>query len=237
MSTLFDAHDRAALVQVANDEARSDEERELARSAYGVLLPHHVLSICPFTGAEVRMPFDGVEIDGPFWDSMEPVRPDRDAGLPRTLFSLTGGMRLQEAPHAPFLAIPGPPVPFVVPDLLRAPDVIAVLTAVEVGRHAAFSVGYFAEATIDDALRLNMWGLRSYRYRYDDGTVAQGVSELYDLDNSGDLLPWLDSGKLLWVDGKAEVPMLRSGADQCPFLGWPGSATDVQRVVDGEVTT
>lgn len=230
---------RNGLVEVALDQSTSDEEKALARDAYRALLPMTVLSRCPFTDREVALPFDQVDLDGPFWDSLDPVRRDPDPGLPATCLSLVGAMRLDTAQvrPAPFLALPGPGRAYVVPDLLKMDGVVVVLSAIPVGPHQGLCLTYFGDGVdLAPALRLNTWGARSYRYAYEDGRVVQGEAELYDLDNEYDLTTWFAAGKVGWIAPDDPEFSLQHGGD-CPYRSpaWSSGPDRMQRIVDGEV--
>lgn len=235
-------HDhRAGLVDSALDESTSDEERVLAREAYRALLPMTTLSRCPFSDREVGLPFDQVDLDGPYWDSLDPVRRDPAPKLPATCLSLVGAMLLEKTQvrPAPFLALPGPGRPYVVPELLKVDGVVAVLSAIEVGPHQGLCIAYFGDGVdIAPSLRLNLWGARSYRYAYEDGQVVEGESELYDLDNEYDLEPWIAAGKVAWTAPDDPSFSVDRGAD-CPYLApaWTSGPDRMQRVANGEIVT
>lgn len=228
--TTFRSH-RDDFVEVANDDKGTGA---LARQAYAALLPRLTLSRCPFTGAPIKVTFDPIDFDGPYWDALAPARGDRHA-LPRTVFSLSGAAQLRPpVPVAPFLAVPGPEVPFVVPELLNVEGVVAVISSVAVGRHIGFPIAYFAQAGPPPRLRLNCWGARSFHYVYDGGRVISGESELYDVDYVYDLEPWLEKGKLRWIHPDDDELTVLKGVENCPYLGLSGRR-QVMRIANGEV--
>jgi hypothetical protein len=223
-----------------NDPAADPVERGLARAAYEALLPNVELSRCPYSGSAVSLPFDAVDLDGPYWDAFEPSRRDPDPGLPRSCIGLTGAMRLDRGrlAAAPFLALPGPARPFLFVDLIGLDDVTAVLSSVDIGPHHGCCVAYFTSTgEVPQALRPNLWGSRSFRYVYDDGRVVDGESELYDLDQDVDIEPWIADRKVAWIAAADPDLELRWGVGDCPYLteAWSTGPADMQRVVAGAV--
>ena len=228
---------RRGYLDVVNDDAADPAERSLARAAYVTLLPERTISRCPITGELVQVPFDGVGLDGPFWNSMDPARRAPAEGLPGSVVSWTGGLRLAEPVEtAPFMALAGPAVPFVVGALLEVDEVVAVIGPAGVGAHDGFSVVYFAEdaPAVDERLLLNEWGARSYRYVYASGVERSGTSQLYDDDADFEIARWIDEGKLRWIAPSDDSWTVRDGRDGCPYLGWDGVRA-MQRTIDGTI--
>ena len=218
---------RRGFVESANDESDPAASR-LAREAYVEILPHVALSRSPVTGQVFAPRIDVVDLDGPWWDAREPARPDELA--PGDVVSFAGAMQLAEdrIGVAPFLAVPGPEVPFVHPGLLASDGVRAVISQVDVGPHTGYPIVYFAD-TQDLPIRLNEWGANRYRY-----TGAEGEDFPYEGDWDFDLGPWLDNGKLLWISPGDAALELHRGRDGCPFVDLPGRR-GIARVQDGEV--
>ncbi|TYK50948.1 hypothetical protein [Actinomadura decatromicini] len=190
--------------------------REVNRR-YRALLPDVTVACSPATGAPVTWPIDVFGLDGLFWDYESPVRRPSST-RPADWLAMTGAMRLAEpVEHPPFAVVPGPEAPFVVPRVLGGPGVRAVIAEVPVGRHTGWAVSYFGPRP--EGVRLvNLWGTNTYpKYRESGGggwdwDMPRVAS--YDFE----LAPWLDSGKLLWLDGTS----LRSGSSGCPFVDLPG---------------
>lgn len=219
--------------RLAVDPALSPEDRALAREAYMVMLPTVRVSTCPFTGVAVQIPLDTADLDGPFWDARDPARPP--GRLPETVFSVTGAMLLgRPLAVAPFLAIPGPGQVFIIERLLAEESVVAVVANVDVGPHRGLPITYFSTSPLDDSLRLNEWGARSYRYVYEDGREVAGESTFLEAYNSYDVREWVDRGKLRWILPGDATWTVQTGVDGCPFLDLDGPA-DMQRIVDGEL--
>lgn len=68
---------------------------------------------------------------------------------PPTLLGVMGAAQLTgdaaDVAAFPFLAKPGPEVPFVLPSVLERPDVLAIASAQLVGTHAGFAIAYLIE--------------------------------------------------------------------------------------------
>ncbi|GAB7037013.1 MULTISPECIES: hypothetical protein [Catenuloplanes] len=189
---------------------------------YRDLLPDVPVARCPHTGELVRWPIDTAGLDTWFWDYLNAVRRTPQP-LPPSWIAMTGAMRLTEPVETPpFAVVPGPGVPFVVPRILGAPGVRAVLAEVPVGAHTGWAVTYFGPRPPDVRL-VNLWGTNTYQV-FDDG-VWRGwdrhrprISE-YDFALTG----WLESGALRWIAPGDDTATLRTGAADCPFVDLPGS--------------
>lgn len=230
------AADRAAFMAdaLAAEEAGDDERAFLGRSAYEAILPDRPISRSPFTDELVLIPFDDVGIDGFWWDALDPTRPGPAGGLPDGVISFTGAMELRE-PFAsvPFLASPGPGVPFVHPELLGRDGVVAVVSQIDVGHHTGYPVLYFAPRVPEGAPLLDWWGARHHRYLV-DGTLIAGENPGFEGDWDYDLLDWVRLEKLLWIAPGDESTTLRSGTEGCPYLDLEGDRR-IARIQDGEM--
>lgn len=187
---------------------------------------------CPFTGERASLAVDTFDLDGLWWDWGSPLRSADD--LPDTTFAYNGAMRLgTPVAAAPFVARPGPEVPFVVPRVLSHPGLRAVISTLPVGPHTGYPVMYFADPVPLDLRRVNHWGASLYFARTSTGFgqhyVPEGVAE-YDWD----LAPWIERGKLSWIAPGDEALELRSSVEGCPYLGLEGRR-EISLVLDGEV--
>ena len=214
-----------------------DRRREL-RLAYLEVLPTVAVSRCPFTHEVLRRAVDVVDINGLYWEAKAPTRPPAEEA-PANFIGMSGAMRIGEpVALAPFLAKPGPEVPFVRPDILRHEAVTAVITELPVGPHVGYPICSFldprAGAAIPTELRLNEWGSERFRV-HEPGAGWKWGSELDD-DSSYDydVAAWVEAGKLQWIaPGDADLT-LRTGADDCPYLDLRGHRA-VTRIEDGDV--
>lgn len=217
----------------AMDEGDHERE-ELARRAYRALLPRRAISRSPDSGALVEIQFDATDLDGFWWDAYRPERPGTTGGLPAEVVSFAGAMQLSKpVAHAPFLASPGPAVPFVHPELLGADGVVAVVSSIRVGPHIGFPIMYFARAVPAAVPLLDWWGARSYRYGPADA-VVEGSNPGFEGDWDFDLAPWVRIEKLQWIAPDDEAWEVRRGLKGCPYLDLPGERL-IARVQGGEV--
>ena len=214
-------------------EADGDEEGAWAirerlnviRAQYTELLPEVTVARCPHSGDIVNWPIDVVDLDGWFWDYHTPAR-RLPTSLPKLWLAMTGAMRMNRPiATAPFMCRPGPGAPYVVPRILTAPDVRAVIAEIPVGPHTGWAISYFGPRPIGVELE-NVWGTQEYFVCDNDGRwLGWAENPPWPADYDFDLEPWLTSGKLLWIapgDGEAR---LREGAERCPYVGIDGPHT------------
>ena len=237
------ARERLDALLWAEDEGGTAGRTEIDRleaqlselsDAYAMGVPRLPLARCPFTATVLHHSCDDAGLDGLWWRYEAPVRPEES--LPRTFWALTGAVSIVHPVEvASFLCKPGPGAPYVLPDLLRARPVKAVLRAFPVGRNTAYSVVYFVAVPGLALPRPNTWGTDSSTWvdpaghqRWDQ---ADGVE-----DRDFDLRPWLERGQLLWIEPDDAGLVLRSGSDGCPYVDL-ASERRPQYVQFGEVTT
>ncbi len=168
----------------------------------------------------MRWPIDTYGLDGWFWRYRSSARRAPES-LPSTWLAMAGAMRIQPpVEDLPYVAMPGPDVPYVVPKMLATPGVRAVIAEVPVGGHTGWAITYFGPRE-DVPMLVNLWGTDSYPVRgHEWATWGATMPWLPDYDF--DLRPWLDSGSLLWIEPGDTSSALRSGADGCPFVDLPG---------------
>lgn len=188
---------------------------------YRDLLPDITVARSPETGEPVRWPIDVFGLDGRFWDYEKPIRRPSSSRPPEWL-AMTGAMRLADpVEHPRFPVVPGPDVPFVVPRILAAPEVRAVLAEVPVGAHTGWTISYFGPLPQDTRL-VNLWGSNKYLIYQGDGPGGWDWAIPRVADYDFELEPWLRSGKLLWLAPGDESATLREGPSGCPFVNLPG---------------
>jgi hypothetical protein len=215
-----------AEARALRDQDRTDEAFDLydqvdeISQGYRDLLPEVTVARCPDSDEPVRWPIDTTGLDTWFWNYRAAVQHVPESP-PRSWLAMTGAMRLVEpVEQPPFVVMPGPDVPFVVPRVLDSPGVRAVIAEVPVGRHTGWAITYFGP--VPEVKLVNLWGSDDLLV-YRDGEWTGWDRELpdasqYDFDLSG----WLRSGKLLWLSPSDESATLRSGTDGCPFVDLPG---------------
>ncbi|PKM56065.1 MAG: hypothetical protein CVV00_01350 [Firmicutes bacterium HGW-Firmicutes-5] len=215
------------LIETEMSTEAVNQEMEGLAEAYLDQLPNVNLSRCPFTGEVLTLAIDVDGMDGLWWNNESPKRPEQK--LPKTYFAMDGALKL-EAPLevAPFIATPGPDVPFVIPRLLAFDQIKAVLSTVKIGAHTGYVIIYYADPMLEGEKRVNDWGTDRYWEDTDafSGMVSPGqwVSvtphiEDYDFD----LAPYIRSGKLLWIEPQDEKLLLKSVVRGCPYLELEGS--------------
>lgn len=218
----------AVVARLALHEAMLHERWARAAQAYLDALPARAVSRCPFSGAEVAITIDDAGLDGPWWRYDMPLRP-ADAAPP-TLIGTMGAVHLTEAvERAPFLAMPGPGAPFVLPRLMAEPSVVAVISSIPVGAHQGYLIAYFAPAPVplDPP---DTWGANAATRPGGGWSQAADDDETYDYD----IEPWVKSGRVRWIAPEDATLTVRQGMDGCPYIGMTGTR-QVQCVQEGEV--
>lgn len=204
------------------------------RQAYEDSLPRLVLGRCPFSRELFYHSFDPFGLDGLWWNFEAPVRPLEEL-LP-SYFALTGAVCLGSSiESAPFLCKPGPGLPYVLPKLLKHPEIEAVIRELTVGPHRAFAVVYFARSFPPGLSPANEWGT-DRAYLRTAGSVGWVSSIEQPADFDFDLRPWLEQGKLHWMAAEDPTESLHSGAKDCPYLDLAGERK-LQRIEHGKVWT
>jgi hypothetical protein len=227
---------RRALLDEGNrllDQPREDVRQEDFDREYAELLPDIAVARCPYSGEAVTWPIDVVDLDGWFWDYDNPIR--RISALPPTWLAMSGALRCN-GPIAParFLCRPGPAAPYVVPRILRADGVLAVISQIEIGPHIGWPISYFGPKPIGVKLE-NTWGACEYDVFDSDGVwLGWNAKTPWPADYDFELEPWLRSGKLLWIAPGDRAGTLREGVAGCPYLGLDGPR-EVALIRDGAV--
>jgi hypothetical protein len=212
--------DRAEL----RSEAVPDDIRaELAAAAdeYVDAVPILSLSRDPFTDQVFETSLDPYGIDGLWWAYEHEYRPyvaPTDA-----FFAWTGALRLGgPIPEWSLKAMVGPEAPYVLPRILDHEDVRAVVSQVAVGPHTGYPIVYFARPTPHQLERVDDWGHRVHYVIRPDGSPAAGHATNDDAENDYDLGPWMNTGKLMWIEPGDDDLMLKTGTAGSPFLDLPG---------------
>lgn len=207
------------------------------RTEYLHGLPDVPIARCPFCEQVNTHSFDPFGIDGPWWWRMDTVRPTSEPGLCPHFLSMGGAMRLKEPlEDSRAMAMVGPGKPYVVPPVLKHPDIQAVINALPVGHHVAFPVVYFATNPPVDVRLMKIWptsyhppGFGRVSAEYNDVTP-----DYFEDEFDYELGPWIDSGKLLWTAPRdSTFALMRTTAD-CPYINIQGTPNS-QYVKNGKL--
>ena len=232
---VYEPAERRALID-AYHRARQSGDRDEARAVaaeYEAATPIVALSRCPFTGEVFETSLDLFGIDGLWWIYDRDIRPHVDTI--GTLFAFTGALVI-DGPVAdvPTLAMVGPGRPFVVPRILDHPALRAVVSSVLIGEHVGFPIVYFAQPIPADLERVDDWGHSIHYFTDGAGNPTSAHATEYDPDKDFDLAPWIERGKLSWIDAGDLDLTLRSDVQACPYLGLDGP-TGRQYIEGGQV--
>lgn len=210
-----------------------DEIRDLTQE-YIDGLPKVAISRCPFTGNPVIHSLDPFGFDGLWWDYETPQRPVES--LPDTFHALCGAVNLAEPVETTtFVVRPGPGKPFVIPNLLGDPTVVAVLSSVRIGPHTGYPVCYFSSSPASLEFQPNSWGAA---FRMEGrGLPGYGWSsrEILPQEMDFDLEPWIRSEKLGWIAPGDAAARIRTAVEDCPYTAMKGTI-QLQTVYRGKVT-
>lgn len=232
LSPLIAAVQGAAARRLVLHENLYRDRMASVRDAYVATVPLVELSRCPLTGQALVYPVETRGLEGLWWRYEAPVRPVHH---PLTsLFALTGAVRLNGPPaRAPFLCKPGPEAPFVLPRLLRYPEITAVVSSLGIGTHTGYAVTYFAVAAPGQVPRPNHWGMNRSVFTASNGSAAWDAQPEDPREFDFVLGPWIESGKLLWIAPDDAALTLQRSVGDCPYLGLPGTH-DIVRIQEGQ---
>jgi hypothetical protein len=214
-----------------------NNRRQELRETYLDVLPTVPISRCPFSREVLERAIDVIDLDGLYWEAKGPSRPPVEDG-PSSLAALAGAVRLGEpVAWAPFLAKPGPEVPYVRPDVLSHEGVVAVISQIDIGPHTGYPIAYFLDPVhggVPDELRLNEWGSERFRVIDERGAWRWGAElddeSIYDYH----LEPWVESEKVQWIAPGDEALEVRTGLAGCPYVQLSGHRA-VTRIEEGDV--
>lgn len=196
------------------------------------------LSICPITGKPLKRAFDAFGLDGPFWFVRCPCRFD-EPEPPETFRVLLGAVDLRgrDPVEVDEEVQPGPPVPFVVPELLGLPGMRAVVSRVELATgDIGYPIAYFSEKPTRHEDLHQFWGRLDYWFKK-DGSDAQWLASNAEWDF--ELGPYLDDGRLGFIlpdDPDRVWHRSDPGCPPCPYENLPGERAP-QAIVGGELET
>lgn len=211
-------------LRAAADAERRDRlaaSLRLVRDEYRAGLPQRALSRCPHSGEVFTHSIDDHGLDGEWWNHEAAVRrPEKPLD---TFFALVGAVTVTgDVPNVPWLAFPGPDVPFVMPWVLEHDELIAVVSSLSVGELSAYAITYFASSPPADLDGVNTWGANEYVVHRPDGTTGWDARAERYTQWDYDLAPWIEQGKLRWIAPGDDTLTLRASVDDCPYLDLPG---------------
>ena len=205
------------------------------KTLYREHLPVLPLSRCPFTGQVLYRSIDPYGIDGYWWDYHNTVR--LLTVLPSTFLSFTGALQVSgPVEDTAFLCIPGPGMPFVIPEVLSGENVKAVIFSLKIGSHTGYPIVYFADPVPQGVERVNDWGTDHWKFSDLYGGVHWNESVDFEDEYDFDLVPYLQSGRLQWISPDDSTMSLRSGLAGCPYADMEGERR-IQRIRHGKVWT
>ena len=203
------------------------------RKQYEAGLPFLPLSRCPFSRQVVYHSIDPFGIDGLWWNYEAPVRPVEN--LPVTFHAITGALSLNGPPgDTPFLCVPGPGAPYVLPAVLSHDHVTAVVSSVPVGSHTGYAILYFTGREQAAVPRPDSWGMDHWELLGRNGSLHWGEDSSAVQAADFMLAPWIENGKLLWIRQDDRTLSLQTGTAGCPYLALGGTRR-IQRIRAGRV--
>ncbi len=190
---------------------------------YADRLPRVGMSACPFTGEVLKRSFDPWGVDGPWWFQDCELKIEEPSPPPSFRLLLGAlGLRGREPLEAKDPVIPGPEVPYVVPRLLRLPEMVAVVSSLPLATgDVAYPIAYFSTEEIGPERLHQPWLRQELWFKNAEGKSAWLIAnDEWDFE----LGPWIESGKLRWIAPGDETLRVVSGAEggACPFLGLAG---------------
>jgi hypothetical protein len=216
-----------------NEEPLLFERMFQTLAEYSDRLPRERLSVCPYCGEPLKRVFDPWGMDGMWWHSTVKVAFEEPAACEHFRV-LLGALNLAGRAPAEVRAqvLPGPDVPFVVPKLLDLPGMVAVVGSLRLpSGDLAYPIGYFSDQPTRSNQLHQSWCRESFWYTdTNDKPMWFIANDEFDFE----LRPWLERGKLRWVDLEEEGSKTLGSADgKCPFLDLPGER-ERQQIVVGE---
>jgi len=203
---------------------------------YSECLPRMVLSKCPYCQKTLRRVIDPYGLDGPWWWASgickiaEPPCCEHFRVLLGAL-NLHGRKPIEVRDEE---VLPGPEIPFVVPNLLKLHGMIAVISQLTLATgDTAFPIAYFSKKKIPPAHLHQPWCRKEYWCKNEYGDeVWSSANDPYDFD----LKTYITRGKLKWIDlAEERMPIHPIGDEECPFLALDGRRLNqiiVKRYVD-----
>ena len=218
--------------ELENDRHAILKKVERTIDEYWGWIPMISLSRCPFCNAELRHPFDPVDLNG-FWWMDRTQRPCEEPETCGHFNLLLGAVNLNGLPPqgGPFECRPGPDVPYVIPRILEMTTMLAVISSIAMHcGYTAYPVAYYSQILPASGSLTQTWAQAEYYFTLENGTTGWNVVfDSYDFD----LRPWLQAGKIRWIQGGRLNPEVAK-PEACPFLDVKGMRRS-QIVIEDEL--
>lgn len=215
-----------------------DSIRKL-RSDFKLLLEEYVenvpllpVSRCPICDDTLEIAIDLGGLDSPWWWDVCP-RDFSPPGACEHFRVFLGALDLhgrQPVEVDTWSVLPGPGAPYIIDRMLSMEGMQAVITELKVGTgDTGYLIAYYSAEPIPTNDLHQEWRRQTWTvYDDNDEPIAKDlVNDPWDFD----LAPWLDSGKLLWIDPGDDSLTLKEGKP-CPYEALPGTHED-QEIDDG----
>jgi hypothetical protein len=227
----YDRLVRAATVFASQPPPHSPEVRAAVKehwkrvsdalAEYFDRLPRLPLSRCPHCGQVLARAFDPWGLDGLWWQPSEGGKTTEPEACPHFRL-LQGAVNLNDLPpHAGRYGVrPGPEVPYVIPRILELPTMIAVFASVPLAcGYTTYPIAYFSQEQPRTGSLTQPWLHRQYSFTDDRGNPAWTIkNDPWDFD----LLPWVERGKLQWINPGDSQFVLQTNASVFPYRDLPG---------------
>ena len=220
--------DQLKKVSTNNRIPKEEQEKEEDRLAdivvtlwreYFARLPRLPLSRCPYCGDLLRWMFDPFGLEGFWWQAQLPFEEEYKPKACKHFILLLGALNLNGLPPKGGReeASPGPEVPYVIARFLNAhPTRVVVISAFSMHNgYTAYPIAYFSEEEPHDYSASTASWCRETR---DPGGWIDSKLEILDYD----LQPWVEQGKIRWIESGDESHTLVSEPKSFPYQDLPG---------------
>lgn len=203
-----------------DDADRYLKETTSIAEEYFERLPRMVMGCCPFDGQPLVRTFDPYGLDGFWWDL--DATPQEAPTCPHFCL-LLGAVNFngRDSHGGDFEVRPGPQAPYVIPRLLDYPEMIAVISHIEMDNgYVAYPITYFAERRPPPQDLTTGWARAIHSYTTQLGESAwREPNDSWDFD----LRPWLEKDKVRWCEPESGNQKLSDEPpERCPYVDLPG---------------
>jgi hypothetical protein len=196
------------------------------RKQYSSKVPIIPLCRCPYCHTVNFLSLDYYGLDGLWWRYDESWRNWEQQQVCSHFWTLSGAMHLAEPIiPAPFEALPGPEVPFVIPHALENYPIQAVITQIQVGAHTAYPIAYFsASKPMQVEKSFPEWSYAGAVWVQEDNRLEADLTPYYELNTTADfdIARWIEQGKAWWIEPDDSSFTLQNSLKSCPYLSLSG---------------